>query len=201
MKFWPTILVVFESVTCQPYHFSLLPGNTVLVFEACEWVRGSEITWGWRRAKSQGWALRKYCSLKLEELPLVSFSLFSISFLFSFYCRERGREGETEGEKHWCEEHPLVASHMCPDLGLNSKPRHVPWLGIEPVAFALCDDTQPTEPYHLGPAFVFSMTWNLATAYAETTELFEHLMKKHSIYLKFLTSKTDSSVLARSFFS
>ena len=35
--------------------------------------------------------------------------------------REREREGETEGEKH-----RSVASHICPNWGLNPKPRHVP---------------------------------------------------------------------------
>ena len=29
----------------------------------------------------------------------------------------------------------LVASHACPDWGLNLQPRYVPWLGIEPATF------------------------------------------------------------------
>ena len=43
----------------------------------------------------------------------------------------RGKEGERNirvREKYW-----WVASCMHPDKGLNPQPRHVPWLGIEPV--------------------------------------------------------------------
>ena len=56
-------------------------------------------------------------------------------FIFIFEFRGRGRAGEREGEKHWCEKYWLVASHMYPKSGLNLQPRHVPWLGIEPVTF------------------------------------------------------------------
>ena len=38
--------------------------------------------------------------------------------------RERGREGESEGENYQCERETLVASCMCPD----PQPRHVPWV-------------------------------------------------------------------------
>ena len=44
--------------------------------------------------------------------------------------REKGREGEREVEKY-----QSVASHMCPDLGPNPQPTHLPWLGIPPVTF------------------------------------------------------------------
>ena len=45
------------------------------------------------------------------------------------FFRERGREREREGEKHWCEKHQSVASHTHP------QPRHVPWPGIELAIF------------------------------------------------------------------
>ena len=47
--------------------------------------------------------------------------------IFKFIFRERGREGEKEGEEHQCErKYQSVASPMCPDLGLNLQPGHVP---------------------------------------------------------------------------
>ena len=48
--------------------------------------------------------------------------------IFLFILRERGREGEKEGEKHQC----VVASHAPPTGDLAWQPRHVLWLGIEP---------------------------------------------------------------------
>ena len=64
---------------------------------------------------------------------------FKILFI---YFRERGKEGEREGEKH-----QLVASRTCSYMWLNLKPRHVPWLGIEPATFHFVEkDAQPTEP-------------------------------------------------------
>ena len=41
--------------------------------------------------------------------------------IYLFIFRERGREGEREGEKH-----QSVASHTCPNQELNPQSRHVP---------------------------------------------------------------------------
>ena len=59
-------------------------------------------------------------------------------YLFSF--RERGREGEREGEKHRCVRDTWISclSHN-PNWGPGPQPRHVPWLGIEPVTFLFTD--------------------------------------------------------------
>ena len=69
---------------------------------------------------------------------------FQRFYLFIF--RERGREGEREGEKHQC----VVASHslttrdlaynpgLCPDWELNQRP------------FGLQAGTQSTEPHQPG---------------------------------------------------
>ena len=57
-----------------------------------------------------------------------------INFIILFYLfifRERGREGEREGEKHQC-----VVPLARPLLGAGRsglQPGHVPWLGIKPV--------------------------------------------------------------------
>ena len=51
---------------------------------------------------------------------------------YLFICRERGREGESEGEKHQC----VVASLMPPYTGdLACKPGLCPRLGIKPETF------------------------------------------------------------------
>ena len=65
--------------------------------------------------------------------------------------RERGKEGEGEGEKHRCErekKHWLIDSYMRPDWGLNPQSRHVSWPGVNPVTFQLANEAQPTE--HIG---------------------------------------------------
>ena len=58
----------------------------------------------------------------------IIFILFNIFYLFVF--RERGSEGETQGEKH-----QSVTSPMHPNRGPN------------PQSFALQNDAQPTEPH------------------------------------------------------
>ena len=67
--------------------------------------------------------------------------------------RERGREGEKEGEKHQCKRETLTG---CPSYtpqmgGLNPQPRHVPWPEIE--TFGLWDDAQPAESHWPGLDF------------------------------------------------
>ena len=52
---------------------------------------------------------------------------FKRFYLFIF--RERGREGEREGEKHQC----VVASHVAPTGNLVHNPGMCLRLGIEPV--------------------------------------------------------------------
>ena len=69
--------------------------------------------------------------------PFESDTLGNIFFykdLFIF--RERGREGEGRGGKHW---HARDTSIGClsraPNWGPGLQRRHVPWLGIEPSTF------------------------------------------------------------------
>ena len=64
-------------------------------------------------------------------------------YLYSF--REKGKEGEREGEKHrWGREtsigcfNPACYSAICPDQELNRQP------------FGLQDNAQPTEPHGQG---------------------------------------------------
>ena len=52
--------------------------------------------------------------------------------MYLFIYRERGREGEREGEKHQCEKDINLTSRIHPDQRQNLQPRHVPWLGIKP---------------------------------------------------------------------
>ena len=55
--------------------------------------------------------------LHVSEFPSFFF-FFKILFIF----RQRGMEGEREGEKHQC----VVASHVPPYWGPGLQPRHVP---------------------------------------------------------------------------
>lgn len=45
--------------------------------------------------------------------------------MYWFLEREGGKEKEVEREKKW-----LLPSGMCPNLGLNPKPKYVPIIGI-----------------------------------------------------------------------
>ena len=98
--------------------------KTKITQEFTESVNNSKYSRQVRASHSRLWVHRK-CA-----------AWFFLRFhLFIF--RERGREGEREGEKHWCERsiHCLVASCTHPSWGSNLQPRHVPWPGIEPVTF------------------------------------------------------------------
>ena len=72
--------------------------------------------------------------------------LFIYLFLKEFIFRKRGKEGETEGEKHQCVVAPCMTSTgdlahnpgMFPDWELNHQP------------FGLQDCTQSTEPHQPG---------------------------------------------------
>ena len=49
-----------------------------------------------------------------------------------FIFRQRGREGERQGEKQWCgREISIVCLSYVPWWGLNLQPRHVLWMGNE----------------------------------------------------------------------
>ena len=61
-----------------------------------------------------------------------------------FVYRERGREGEREGEKHRKHQHPPRTGDLACNLGMCSD-RESNWR-----PFGLWDDTQPTEPHQSG---------------------------------------------------
>ena len=65
--------------------------------------------------------------------------------------RGEWREKETERNINVREKHQLVATHTCPNQGLNPQPRHVPAWDPNPQLFGLQDDVQPTEPHQLWP--------------------------------------------------
>ena len=67
-----------------------------------------------------------------EYVNQVSF----LNLFFKFIFRERGREGEREGEKHQCARDISIGclSHT-PYWGSGPQPRHVPCLDIEPSTF------------------------------------------------------------------
>ena len=73
-----------------------------------------------------------YLTYLLLIYSSVCLSIYLSIYLFIYLFGERIREGE----KHWCERETSVGCHcMCPDWGHNLQPRHVPWLGIEPMTF------------------------------------------------------------------
>ena len=83
-----------------------------------------------------------------NHLPVVGYlGVFKILFI---YFRQRGREGkEKEGNINvWL---PLTHLYWGPGL----KPRHVPWLGMEPATLWFAARAQSTEPHRPGLVFRF----------------------------------------------
>ena len=81
----------------------------------------------------------------------LTFNLKKIFYLFIF--RERGREGETEGEKHEC----FVASHVPPTGDLVHKPGMWPDRELNQWPFGSQAGTQSTKPYQPGQLFVIPL--------------------------------------------
>ena len=79
----------------------------------------------------------------------------SFIFYILFIFRDRGREGEREGEKHQCVGETLVASHTPPagDLACNTGMCPDPELNKQP--FGSQASTQSTEPHQPGPNWKF----------------------------------------------
>ena len=66
-------------------------------------------------------------------------------FLKYLFVREKGREGETEEEKH-----QSVASHMLPIRDLDYNPSMCPDWDLIQQPFGLWYNTQPIEPHQSG---------------------------------------------------
>ena len=75
-----------------------------------------------------------YIGLQATVILINSSYLFLKKILFIF--RERGSEREREGEKHWCARDTSIGCLLhAPNWGPSPQPKHVPWLGIEPMTF------------------------------------------------------------------
>ena len=85
-----------------------------------------------------------------NQLSLILFGKgFMILFLLSYFnpqlrtclliLEREGRDKERERNINVREKHWLVAFSVCPDWGMNPKPRHVPWLEIKPKIFWLAE--------------------------------------------------------------
>ena len=83
-------------------------------------------------------------SLKIPEKLLLMH--FWKDFIYLFIFRERGREGETEGEKHHC----VVASHTSPTWDLARTPGMYPDWELNQRPFGSQASTQSTELHQPG---------------------------------------------------
>ena len=105
------------------------------IFTACAgdplgggWGESCELLWLYTKCSAYGALSNVYDHLFLKRF-----------YLFNF--RERGREGEREGEKHQC----VVASHTPPNWGPGPQPRHVPCWELNQRPFGSQAGTQSTE--------------------------------------------------------
>ena len=83
-------------------------------------------------------------------LPLLFLFLLKILFI---YFKERGMEGEREGEKHQC----VVASHVSPTGDLDRNPGMCPDWESNRQPFGLQASTQSTEPHQPGHYYVLKV--------------------------------------------
>ena len=111
-------------------------------------------------------------TLFMDGLTLFSCYITFVWFCFKFTWRitsfsekGEGREKERERNINVREIHWLVASHMHPDQGPNLKPRHVPWLKIEPITlhFAECCPTRWATPVRAWKIIFKTQNRNLST--------------------------------------
>ena len=86
--------------------------------------------------------------------------LFKKDFIYLFLERGEGKKKEREGNIDVTEKHQSVSSCMCPNQGSNLKPRHVPWLGIEPATFWFVGQC-PIEPHWSGLIYLMPVISNM----------------------------------------
>ena len=89
-----------------------------------------------------------YC---LWEFYFVPYSLIFLKTLFIYLFREKGKEGEREGEKHQC----VIAPHVSPTGDLARNPGMCPDWESNQQPFGSQARTQSTELYQPGPYFLF----------------------------------------------
>ena len=105
------------------------------------------------------WQTTRKCRPTVLQMcqPLCTTELTCV-FGFSFIdFRERGMEGEREGEKYLCERSIDQLPTNCADWGPNPQHSHVLWLGIEPMTFQIarwCPSNWIT-PARVWPVFLF----------------------------------------------
>ena len=75
------------------------------------------------------------CYISLVNWVVKFFDYLFKDFIYLFLQRGEGREKERERNNNMREKHRSATSHTCPDQKPNRQPRHIPWLGIEPVTF------------------------------------------------------------------
>ena len=112
------LLVSFACPTSPPHSRASPPAfKHALMFltEKAMWKTNTFPLFHFSSNTIQSVYLQKKVSLKKKD------------FIYLFL--DRGRQGEREREKHQC----VAASHMPLHWGPGLQPRHVPWLGIEPV--------------------------------------------------------------------
>ena len=75
-----------------------------------------------------------------------------ILFIYLFIYRSRGRKGEREGEKHWCERETLIGCILYAlSQGLTHSPGMCPDQEPNRWPLSLWEEVQPNEPHQSGP--------------------------------------------------
>ena len=95
-----------------------------MLFKSETWFTFSKWITKWNSVSSSKHHWGSLC--KLRHFICLFILFIFVKVLFNF--RERGREGEKEGEKHQY----VVVFPSAPYWGPGPQPRHVPRLGIEP---------------------------------------------------------------------
>ena len=119
-----TIILV---ITIRFYIFSLSPFNYSVKYNINTKGKSSDTPCNMKNEPRHHFLYHKHQICMWDRL-LRGSNKKKTFYLFIF--RDRGREGDREGEKHL-----LAASQMCPSRRLKPWPGNVPWQGIEPVTF------------------------------------------------------------------
>ena len=75
----------------------------------------------------------------------------------------REKETDRDRDADLRERHQSVASHTCPDRGLNPQPRYMPWPGIEPTTFQFMGwcTNQLSRPHWPGHGWLFLYNYDI----------------------------------------
>ena len=137
---------------------------------------------------------------EIRKIPLLNISFIFEDFIYLFIFRQRGKEGEREGEKHQC-----VVDSCVPTGDLAHNPGMHPDWELSRQPFGLQASAQPTEPHQPGPLLNISTQkqelWNqLVRNYCHSTRCTWGGGDRHMVHFFLVAQAKDLAVKTSSSF-